>query len=160
GPDLAQGVPIGDLKTGVPLLGHTGGEPVVLVQTSGGIYAIGATCTHYGGPLADGLVTGESIRCPWHHACFDLATGRAVAAPALNPVACYEIERQGNLVRVGAPRPGVAPRAPAVSPSSVVIVGAGPAGSVCAERLRDEGYAGRITLVGDDPSDPVDRPNL
>jgi len=161
GPDLAVGVAISALKPGVPLLGHAKGQPVVLIQEPGGeLHAIGASCTHYGGPLAEGLVADRTIRCPWHHARFDLATGRAVGAPALNPVPCYRVERQGGSVRVGSPRVEAAKEPPPVSPSSVVIVGAGPAGAFCAETLRHEGFTGRITLVGDDPSDPVDRPNL
>ena len=72
GPDLTAGVPVASLKERVPFRGHVGGEPVILVKRGPSIFAIGATCPHYGGPLAEGLVVGDTIRCPWHHACFDI----------------------------------------------------------------------------------------
>ena len=80
GPDLAAGIPDADLREGVPLLGHAHGEAIVLVRDEGRVHAVGATCTHYGGPLAEGLVDGGAIHCPWHHACFDLATGARARA--------------------------------------------------------------------------------
>jgi nitrite reductase/ring-hydroxylating ferredoxin subunit len=53
---------------------------------------------HYGAPLVDGLFDGETVRCPWHHACFNLQSGEAVAAPALNPLQCWNVEeRDGTL---------------------------------------------------------------
>jgi NADPH-dependent 2,4-dienoyl-CoA reductase/sulfur reductase-like enzyme/nitrite reductase/ring-hydroxylating ferredoxin subunit len=161
GPDLEQGVDWDTLAEGRPLLGHARGESVVLVRHGNEAFAIGATCTHYGGPLAEGLVVGETIRCPWHHACFSLRTGEALAAPALNPVAAFEIERKGRQVIARGPREAreKAPP-PRNAPDSVVIVGAGPAGAACAESLRRLGYAGPVTLAGAEAPGPVDRPNL
>src|SRR4029079_9553191 len=133
-------------------------EAVVLVRRGETAHALGAQCTHYGGPLAEGLVVGATIRCPWHHACFDLATGEAVGAPALNPVACFAVERRGDAVRVGKKRDERAARKPKGSPSSIVILGSGAAGAAATEALRREGYAGPLALVGEES--PVDRPNL
>src|SRR6266550_141578 len=93
GPDLAPGIAVGDLADGGQLLGHCGGEQVLLVRRGEEIFAIGATCSHYGGPLAEGMVVGDTVRCPWHHACFSLQTGEALAAPALNPLACFEVKK-------------------------------------------------------------------
>jgi apoptosis-inducing factor 3 len=161
GPDLEKGVPWNQLAEGTPLLGHAFGESVLLVRRGPSLFAIGATCTHYGGPLAEGLVVGETLRCPWHHACFSLRTGEPLGAPALNPVPCFEVERDQDLVRLRGKREGiVAGHTPGRIPSSVVIVGGGPAGAACAETLRREGYAENITIVGDEPPGPVDRPNL
>src|SRR3569833_2078945 len=81
GPDLTQGVPLHDF-TGDTLLGHVGDESIVLVRSGSEIFAIDAHCSHYHGPLAEGLVVGATVRCPWHHACFDLRTGEATRAPA------------------------------------------------------------------------------
>jgi NADPH-dependent 2,4-dienoyl-CoA reductase/sulfur reductase-like enzyme/nitrite reductase/ring-hydroxylating ferredoxin subunit len=160
GPDLEQGVPLESLVEGHPLLGHARGESVALVRRGEEVLAVGATCTHYGGPLADGLVVGDTIRCPWHHACFSLRSGEAVGAPALNPVAAYEVERKGGKVFVRGPRSGPRAAPPREAPESVVVVGAGPAGAACAEALRRLGYRDSVTLVGAEPPGPVDRPNL
>ena len=161
GPDLEQGVDWDTLAEGRPLLGHARGEAVVLVRRGDQAFAIGATCTHYSGPLADGLVVGDTIRCPWHHACFSLRTGHAVAAPALNPVTAFAVERKGPRVYVRGPRETPEkPAPPRQGPDSVVIVGAGPAGAACAETLRREGYEAPVFLVGAEPPGPVDRPNL
>ena len=124
-------------------------EAVLVVRRGEEIFAIGATCTHYGGPLGEGLVVGDTVRCPWHHACFSLRTGEAVRAPALNPVACYRVEREGDriVVREKIERDPLR-RAGARGPASVVIVGAGAAGNAAAETLRREGYEGRILMIG------------
>ncbi|MDF2693041.1 MAG: Pyridine nucleotide-disulfide oxidoreductase family protein, partial [Labilithrix sp.] len=139
GPDLAKGVAFSDLSHEVPLLGHADGEGVVVVRIGDDVHAIGASCTHYGGPLAEGLVVDGTIRCPWHHACFDLRSGEAIAAPALADVPCWKVERSGDLVVIRTKREASARRMPAVVPSSVVLVGAGAAGAACAETLRKEG---------------------
>ena len=95
GPDLERGIPAANLREGEPLLGHAHGEAVLLVRDGGEILATGATCTHYGGPLAEGLVTGATVRCPWHHACFDLRTGAVLGGPALSPIACFDVKSEG-----------------------------------------------------------------
>jgi apoptosis-inducing factor 3 len=158
GPDLAAGIALDDVPDGGTLVGHAGGEAVLVARRGGEVLAVGATCTHYSGPLGEGLVVGDQIRCPWHHACFDLRSGEAVSAPALNPIACYRVElRAGRVLVRGKQEPE--PRA-AVSggPSSVGIIGAGAAGHAAAETLRREGYREPITMLGSEG--PVDRPNL
>jgi NADPH-dependent 2,4-dienoyl-CoA reductase/sulfur reductase-like enzyme/nitrite reductase/ring-hydroxylating ferredoxin subunit len=172
GPDLAQGIPLATLADGAPLLGHAHGEPVLLVRRGQQVFAVGATCTHYGGPLAQGLVVGDTIRCPWHHACFSLRTGAAVRAPALDGVACWRVEQRDAAAGAGAaPATMVyvreqradsapAPAAPAGAPASIIIIGGGAAGNAAAEMLRREGYSGPITLLSADAARPVDRPNL
>src|SRR5436190_5008100 len=132
-PDLEQGIADADVRDGAPLIGHARGEAVILVRDGGRVHALGATCTHYGGPLAEGVVAAGAVHCPWHHACFDLATGRA-GGPAIAPLACYDVELVGGKLRVGAKREVAKPDI--LSPASVVIVGGGPAGVACAEALR------------------------
>ena len=167
GPDLGRGVRASDIVAGTPLLGHANGEPVIVARVDDELVAIGATCTHYGGPLAEGMIVGGDIRCPWHHACFDLRTGVAKRAPALNPVASYEVEERDGLVRVGAKRERdpLASERPTPPPAaselrSVVIVGAGAAGTAAAEMLRRQGFVGDVTVVDAEPDSPYDRPNL
>jgi NADPH-dependent 2,4-dienoyl-CoA reductase/sulfur reductase-like enzyme/nitrite reductase/ring-hydroxylating ferredoxin subunit len=163
GPDLAAGVDAKSIPDGTPLLGHADGEAVLLSRIDGKCFAIGATCTHYSGPLAEGLVTGDRVHCPWHHACFNLRTGEVVSPPALNDLPAWRVdERDGRVFvreKIVPPSPKPA-RRPARAPQSVVIVGAGAAGQVAAETLRREGHDGRITMIDQDPAAPVDRPNL
>lgn len=160
GPDLKAGVPFSDLVEDVPLLGHFDGEAVLLVRQGAEVRAIGAKCTHYGGPLADGLVEGDTIRCPWHHARFSLLSGEAEAAPALNPVTCFAVTQQNGRVLISR-RADVNFQVPFPrNPAAVVIVGAGAAGAACADMLRTKGYAGPVTLIGNEEPGPVDRPNL
>ena len=164
GPDLAAGLPLEDLPDGQPLLGHVDGEGVILVRRGREAFAIGATCSHYGGPLAEGLVVDDTVRCPWHHACFSLRTGEAVRAPALKAVAGYVVSIQDGRVTVAGTekKPGtVRPRARSeAAPHSVGIVGGGAAGNCVAEELRHLGFQGEITLIDGDRDAPYDRPNL
>ncbi len=163
GPDLAQGVELSKIHEGAMLLGHAHGEPILLARRGAELFAIGALCTHYGAPLGDGLLVDDTVRCPWHHACFSLRTGDALRAPALDPVACWRVEQRDGraFVREKVER-GVPQRLPTAAeiPGSVVIVGGGAAGNAAAETLRREGYAGRITIVTADTSLPCDRPKL
>jgi NADPH-dependent 2,4-dienoyl-CoA reductase/sulfur reductase-like enzyme/nitrite reductase/ring-hydroxylating ferredoxin subunit len=144
------------------LLGHAFGEPVLLVRPAVGdeVFGVSPTCTHYGGPLAEGLLEGNCLHCPWHHARFDVRTGVAIAAPALTALTRWRVERRGSRLVVAGKATPAAAAPPARSPASVVIVGAGAAGNAAAEMLRREGYTGPVTLIGGDPSRPVDRPNL
>ncbi|MFI5235669.1 MAG: FAD-dependent oxidoreductase [Gemmatimonadales bacterium] len=162
GPDLAAGIPLAEIQDGGILLGHAGGEAVLLSRHGKEVFAIGATCSHYGGPLAEGLVVGDTVRCPWHHACFSLRTGEALAAPALRPVDRWLVERKGDRVVVTAKAGPFKPksRATAGDPRAIVILGAGAAGSAAAEMLRREGFKGEVTLVDAEPDGPIDRPNL
>ena len=160
GSDLAQGVAVDDVSEGGVLLGHAQGEAVLLVRRSGEVFAVGATCTHYGGPLAEGLVSGDEVRCPWHHACFSLRTGEPVRAPALNAIACFDVTTRDGKIHVLGKRDAATVRLADAGPSSIVIVGAGAAGNACAEALRRERYAGPIALIGAEETGPVDRPNL
>jgi NADPH-dependent 2,4-dienoyl-CoA reductase/sulfur reductase-like enzyme/nitrite reductase/ring-hydroxylating ferredoxin subunit len=161
GPDLTQGVALADFVDG-RLLGHVGNEEVLLVHAGSELFAIGAHCTHYHGPLADGLVTGTTVRCPWHHACFDLRNGEAVRAPALSPVECWKVEQNAGRIFVKEkreqPKPQVLPITNGIG--RIVIVGGGAAGFAAVEMLRRRGFGGSIVMLSHDAAPPVDRPNL
>lgn len=156
-----DGILWADLADGASVLGKVDGDDVIVVRVGNDAFAVGAACTHYSGPLAEGLIVGSTVRCPWHHACFDLRTGEALRAPAFNPLPCWSVEHRGDRVYVGAKRdPFTRSGRPATSPSSVVILGLGGAGAAAAEMLRRRGYDGPVTIIDEDPSAPVDRPNL
>jgi NADPH-dependent 2,4-dienoyl-CoA reductase/sulfur reductase-like enzyme/nitrite reductase/ring-hydroxylating ferredoxin subunit len=164
GPDLIQGIPLADLADGGKLVGHAGGEQVLLVRRGAEIFAIGAQCTHYHGPLVDGLMVDDTVRCPWHHACFDLRTGEALRAPAFDPVACWSVEQHDGKVFVGEKREPTAAtsrgKIQSKQPEKIVIVGGGAAGFAAAERLRREQFQGSIVMLSNDDAAPIDRPNL
>jgi len=147
GPDLSNGLDLAQVADNAMLLGHVGPEAVLLARRGEEVFAIGASCSHYHGPLNEGLLVGDTVRCPWHHACFSLRTGEPLRAPALDPVPCWRVERQGNMVYVREKRePSAvpAPRPAAGAAGSVVILGGGAAGNSAAETLRREDYAGHI----------------
>jgi NADPH-dependent 2,4-dienoyl-CoA reductase/sulfur reductase-like enzyme/nitrite reductase/ring-hydroxylating ferredoxin subunit len=161
GPDLSHGVSAGDFK-GETLLGHVGDQEVLLVRSGSEIFAIDAHCSHYHGPLVDGIVADGGIRCPWHHACFDLRTGEAIRAPALSPLAVWQVEQEGDriLVRRKREQPKAASKDSTGAPEKIVIVGGGAAGFAAAEMLRRQEFRGSIVMLSNDAAAPVDRPNL
>jgi NADPH-dependent 2,4-dienoyl-CoA reductase/sulfur reductase-like enzyme/nitrite reductase/ring-hydroxylating ferredoxin subunit len=160
-PDFRNGFSLQNLTDGGMVAGTVDGDDVVLVRRGDELFAIGAHCTHYHGPLAEGLIVGDTVRCPWHHACFSLRTGEPLRAPALDPIACWRTERVGNMVfvreKLGEVQP---PRNQAAVPASIVIVGGGAAGLAAADMLRREGYDGSLTMISADDAPPCDRPNL
>lgn len=162
GPDLQSGISATEVPDGAGLAGHVAGEPVFLAHRGSEWFAIGAVCSHYSGPLPDGLVVGDTVRCPWHHACFSLRSGQALRPPALNDLSCWLVEERDGKVYVSskAPKPEPSRRRAKAGPESVIIVGAGAAGDCAAETLRRGGYQGRLTLYDPDSDAPYDRPNL
>ncbi len=164
GPELTAGVELAAVPDGGVLLGHVGEEAVLLFREGETVSAVGATCTHYSGPLAEGAVEHGTVVCPWHHACFSLRTGEALRAPALNPLPRWAVVREGGRVRVTeklATEPYRARTpAPAGSAGPIVVVGFGAAGAAAVEWLLRQGWGGRIDVVEPDPDAPYDRPNL
>jgi NADPH-dependent 2,4-dienoyl-CoA reductase/sulfur reductase-like enzyme/nitrite reductase/ring-hydroxylating ferredoxin subunit len=162
GPDFTTGVPLASIPARGVLAGHVGDDAVLLVRLDDGVHAVAAHCTHYGGPLAEGLVEGDEIRCPWHHACFSLRTGRARHAPAFAPLATWRVETVGDRVFVRSPEATPLPPKvrPGADPRRIVIVGGGAAGYAAALRLRELGHDGSIAMLSADDAPPCDRPNL
>jgi NADPH-dependent 2,4-dienoyl-CoA reductase/sulfur reductase-like enzyme/nitrite reductase/ring-hydroxylating ferredoxin subunit len=164
--DLAKGILISQLPDGGIKQGKVGEEDVIVARRGDEVFVVGAHCTHYGGALAEGLIVGDEVRCPLHHACFSLRTGRALRAPAFDPISCWRVERNGETVFVRDKIENPAPAGNAISkesgrkPKSIVIIGGGAAGFAAADMLRKEGYDGTVTLISADESAPCDRPNL
>jgi NADPH-dependent 2,4-dienoyl-CoA reductase/sulfur reductase-like enzyme/nitrite reductase/ring-hydroxylating ferredoxin subunit len=166
GPDLTKGISIKDFRDGHMLRGHVYEDSVLVARRGDEFFAISATCAHYGGPLAEGLMVEDTVRCPWHHACFSLRTGEALRAPALSPVACWTLERRGDTVFVQAKQGSREPKGLSGAakdsglPKKIVIIGGGAAGFAAAQKLRREHWHGSIVMLSDDDAPPVDRPNL
>src|ERR1044072_9369484 len=124
GPDFEKGYETENVRDGEMHLGHAFGEPVLVAKRGADLFAIGATCTHYGGPLAKGLMVDCMVRCRWHHARFDLRTGEAIGAPSLSDVSSYKVEKRGERFFVTGKIDTNPRRRPKSSPASAVIVGA------------------------------------
>ncbi len=150
-----------ELADGAMIAGKVGDEDVLLARRGDEFFAVSAHCTHYHGPLAEGLMVGGTVRCPWHHACFDLRTGSAIGAPALRPLNTYEVVRDGDVVRVSGGQAilPVQDRQDCLS-STIVVLGAGAAGSFAASELRRLGFSGKVTLLTREDRLPYDKPNL
>jgi len=161
GPDLTLGVALSDFRDN-RLLGLVGDQPVLLVRSDSEIFALDAHCTHYHGPLAEGLISGDTVRCPWHHACFSVRTGEALHAPAIAPLSTWKVEEKDGRIFVREKRPAErrVAKVQGSAPQRIVIVGGGAAGFAAAEMLRRESFAGDITILSNDADAPVDRPNL
>ena len=164
GPDLTQGIALGELADGGKLLGRAGDEQVLLVRRGTELFAVGAQCTHYHGPLVDGLVVDDTVRCPWHHACFSLRTGEALRAPALSPIECWSVEQRDGKIFVREKRERTATmarmKASEKAPNKIVIIGGGASGFAAAQKLRRERYQGSIVVLSNENAAPIDRPNL
>lgn len=164
--DFTKGFPADNLQNGTMIQGKVGDEDVILAHQGNEFFAVGAGCTHYHGPLVEGLIVGEELRCPLHHACFSLRTGIPLGAPALDAIPCWRVERVGNSIFVREKLPALTlyPEAnvvnPPNAPSSVVVVGGGAAGLAAADMLRRKGYDGPLTIISADDSAPYDRPNI
>jgi NADPH-dependent 2,4-dienoyl-CoA reductase/sulfur reductase-like enzyme/nitrite reductase/ring-hydroxylating ferredoxin subunit len=165
GRDLTQGVAVEDIREGEILEGHIGDETVILVRSGKEVFAVSGTCSHYSGPLAKGIVDGDTVHCPWHHACFSLRTGEALRAPAFNPVDCWTTEMRNARIFVTGKIKRASSALPSIQnggnePNSIVIIGGGAAGFAAAEMLRRRNFAGKLTMLSADADPPYDRPNL
>ncbi len=164
GPNLEAGIRMQDLPDGAMLMGRVGDQEVLLARRGDEIFAVDGLCPHYHAPLSDGLLVGDTVRCPLHHACFSVRTGALLRAPALDAIRCWKVERSAGKIVVRErlkPLPRPAPGASQASaPRSLIILGGGAAGVAAAATLRNEGYEHDLTLISADDSAPYDRPNL
>lgn len=160
GPDFKNGVKVDSLKSGEKILGHVGKDPILLIKEGEQFFALGAACSHYGANLNDGIVVDGTIRCPWHHACFDIKTGDAKKAPALNPIQSWCTEIKNGMVYVTAKNEFTKPKPVGSNKDKFVIIGSGAAGHAAAEMLRRQGFQGQIQIFSEDTDVPYDRPNL
>lgn len=157
--DLAKGIASGEVQEGHIVAGVLDGQDVVLVRHKGRVCALSGQCTHLKAPLADGIVADGTLRCPWHHARFDIETGEAVGAPAFAPLERFEVvENDGQLRITGPAEPGPAPEAAeAAELERIVVIGAGAAGHACAEMLARHGAGASVIVIDEERDAPYDR---
>lgn len=162
GPDFSRGIAIAEVPIDGTVVGRVGSEPVLLSRFDGEFIAVSGTCTHYGAALGHGLIADGSVRCPLHHACFDLRSGRALHAPALDDLDRWTVNVEGGMAFVATRSEAIVTKTvkPKQNVAKVVIVGGGAAGIACANQLRKLGYDGSITMLSADVDPPYDRPNL
>src|SRR3954451_9110166 len=148
GPDFSSGISLSECRREGTIAGRVEDTPVLLSCIDGEFYAISSTCTHYGGALAEGLIEKCEVRCPLHHACFDLRTGSVLRAPALDPLDRWRVEIDGDRLFVREKLPSAASEAQSQSDvRRIFVIGGGPAGLACAVELRKLGYRGAITVL-------------
>ncbi|TMG74094.1 MAG: non-heme iron oxygenase ferredoxin subunit [Betaproteobacteria bacterium] len=90
----------GDVALGSAKMVEAGGKKIAIFNVDGKYYAIDNTCTHRGGPLAEGALEGKEVTCPWHGAVFDVTTGEVLGPPAPKPVSRYEVRVSGKDIEV------------------------------------------------------------
>ena len=158
---------VDDLQDGQMKEIDLGERSILLARVDGQYYALGAHCSHYGGPLAKGVLSDHHVICPWHQTYFDIVTGNVEEPPGLNAVRHYDLRIEGQDVIVTIPEDisnGPAMEMGGYSPEldrrTFVIIGGGAAGNMAAETLRRDGFHGRIVLVTREKRVPYDRPHL
>ncbi|XP_062942118.1 apoptosis-inducing factor 3 isoform X3 [Cynocephalus volans] len=162
-----------DLENGQMREVELGWGKVLLVKDNGEFHALGHKCPHYGAPLVKGVLSRGRVRCPWHGACFNISTGDLEDFPGLDSLHKFQVKIEKEKVYVRASKQAlqlqrrtkvmakcISPSAGHSSSTNVLIVGAGAAGLVCAETLRQEGFSDRIVLCTLDRHLPYDRPKL
>jgi len=135
-------------------------ESLVLARRGDEYFAFSPHCTHYGGPLHEGVLHGHTVICPWHHACFDIRTGIREEPPALNSLSSYPVAVVDGRVVIELEPIKLPPTSSIGADQTFVILGGGAAGQAAAEELRRLGFAGTLTILSAASIVPVDRPNL
>lgn len=144
------------------------GGKVLLLKVQDKVHATSSNCTHYGAPLAKGVLTPEGrLTCPWHGACFNVATGDVEEAPALDPISKYEVfERDGAVYvksdeqTLKANRRSLNLKCSSVSDEKVLVIGGGSGTLGAVEGLRGGGFKGKITVISKEGYQPIDRTKL
>ncbi|KAF2112169.1 hypothetical protein BDV96DRAFT_498344 [Lophiotrema nucula] len=154
-------------KQEVEVEGVEGGK-ALLLKVQDKVYATSANCTHYGAPLAKGVLTPEGrLTCAWHGACFAVKTGDVEDAPALDPLSTYEVVEKDGAVyiksdeaTIKANRRQLNLKCSSVSDEKILVIGGGSGTVGAIEGLRGGGYNGQITVISKEGYQPIDRTKL
>ncbi|MCB0595717.1 MAG: FAD-dependent oxidoreductase [Lewinellaceae bacterium] len=161
----AKVVKVSDLQNGEMKQAKVGDTDILIAKVEGKFHALYAKCTHYGAPLADGILNGRRLVCPWHHACFDVKTGRHLEACGMDGLPTYDLRIEGEdvIVRVPDGSPdrvaNIMARPEPANTKSYAIIGGGAAAAYAAEGMREAGFTGRIAMINAEEELPYDRPN-
>ena len=157
---------VNDVQAGAMKQVSVGETDVLLANIDGNFYAVGAKCTHYGAPLAQGTISEGRVICPWHHACFEVKEGVQLEPPGLDSLPTFEVRVDGDDIYVEVPsdaedsRTLVALDLTESDERTFVILGGGIAGANAVETLRQEGYSGRLVMISKESYLPYDRTKL
>jgi apoptosis-inducing factor 3 len=156
-----------ELQNGEKRQVTVGDTDILLIRLKDKFYAVGAYCTHYQAPLAEGVMHEEHLVCPWHNAYFNIVTGNQEEPPGLDSLMSYPVKVESDRVIVTVPEATSSQRTPQMASfdrnadsRTFVIIGAGAAGIHAAQTLRVAGYQGRIVMVTQDDKLPYDRTSL
>lgn len=155
-----------ELKDGQMKQVSVEGTDVLLTRIDGQYRAVSAYCTHYGAPLATGVLSGTRVVCPWHHACFSVVSGDQEEPPGLDSLPCFEARVENGQVIVVVPEDAPKQRvsqmaAPDAADKRIfAVLGGGAAGAAEVEALRQAGYRGRILMITGESFLPYDRTSL
>lgn len=140
---------------------------VLLCRINDEYFAVGATCTHYGAPLEEGILTHDTIICPWHHACFNAKNGNLLEPPAMDALPKYEIKIDGDSIKINLPdeiqnsrKTDMVQKDSKADKRTFVILGSGASAYFAAQSMRENGFKGNIVMVTKENRSPYDRPNL
>jgi NADPH-dependent 2,4-dienoyl-CoA reductase/sulfur reductase-like enzyme/nitrite reductase/ring-hydroxylating ferredoxin subunit len=158
---------LSEIKNGEMKQVQAGETPVLVARIDGKCFALGAHCTHFGAPLAEGALVGDRIVCPWHHGCFKASTGDLLEPPALDSLPNFPVWIEGDDIFVDVPAEPSDRRTPEMVPPDMkaddrifAIIGGGAAGYAAAQTLREDDFKGRIVMITPEDRLPYDRPNL
>jgi apoptosis-inducing factor 3 len=134
-----------------------GGTKILLLRDGDALHAVGATCPHAGAPLAEGVRRGTRLVCPWHKATFCLRSGAVLDPPAVDPLPRFDVRTADGRALVRLPARCMAQPRPTADPRCFIIIGAGAAGALAAQTLRETGFGGRVVMLDRENRVPYDR---
>ena len=145
-----------------PTGADAGPVEIMVIRREDAVLAMSRACPHYGLPLTAGHLDGDRLICAFHHACFDVSTGRQTEPPGKGDLRRYDVTVTDGRVLVEVPEGADPHPAPAhvrrgTDPRRAVIVGSGTAANACAFTLRDEGFEGEVEMISLETELPYDR---
>ena len=157
---------LSQLPPGTTHVAEVGDYSVLFANVGGEVYAVENKCSHFGLPLDKGALCEHRLRCPFHHACFDVRDGAQLEAPGMDGLRTFAVRTEGQDILV-APEPTVRPTenyAPAAPPESGVydyaIVGGGVAAAYATEAIRELDPTGSLVLITEEELPPYDRTHV